>query len=56
MPRARAFAAPHEERRTALAVLLLEKCVYELGYELGCRPEWVGIPLRGILDLLDQSW
>jgi maltose alpha-D-glucosyltransferase/alpha-amylase len=45
-----------EERRTALAVLLLEKCVYELGYELGSRPAWVGIPLRGILDLLDQSW
>jgi maltose alpha-D-glucosyltransferase/alpha-amylase len=45
-----------EERRTALAILLLEKCVYELGYELGSRPAWVGIPLRGILDLLDQPW
>ena len=45
-----------EERRTALGVLLLEKCVYELGYELGSRPAWVGIPLRGILDLLDQPW
>ena len=45
-----------EERRMALAVLLLEKCVYELGYELGSRPAWVGIPLRGILDLLDQPW
>jgi maltose alpha-D-glucosyltransferase/alpha-amylase len=40
----------------ALAVLLLEKCVYELGYELGSRPTWVGIPLRGILNLLDQPW
>ncbi len=45
-----------EERQMALAVLLLEKCVYELGYELGSRPAWVGIPLRGILDLLDQPW
>jgi maltose alpha-D-glucosyltransferase/alpha-amylase len=45
-----------EERRTLLGVLLLEKCVYELGYELGSRPNWVAIPLRGILDLLDQSW
>ena len=45
-----------EERKMALAVMLLEKCVYELGYELGSRPAWVGIPLRGILDLLDQPW
>jgi maltose alpha-D-glucosyltransferase / alpha-amylase len=45
-----------EERQMALAVMLLEKCVYELGYELGSRPAWVGIPLRGILDLLDQPW
>jgi maltose alpha-D-glucosyltransferase/alpha-amylase len=45
-----------EERRTVFGVLLLEKCVYELGYELGSRPAWVAIPLHGILDLLDQSW
>jgi maltose alpha-D-glucosyltransferase / alpha-amylase len=45
-----------EERRMLLGVMLLEKCVYELGYELGSRPSWVAIPLRGILDLLDQSW
>src|SRR5262249_27402877 len=45
-----------EERKMALSVLLLEKCVYELGYELGSRPAWVGIPLRGILGLLDQPW
>jgi maltose alpha-D-glucosyltransferase/alpha-amylase len=45
-----------EERKMVLGVLLLEKCIYELGYELGSRPAWVGIPLRGILDLLDQPW
>ena len=31
---------------------MLEKAIYELGYEIGSRPEWAGIPLRGILDLL----
>ncbi len=45
-----------DERRTLFGVLLLEKCVYELGYELGSRPAWVAIPLHGVLDLLDQAW
>ena len=33
-------------------IFMLEKAIYELGYEIGSRPEWAGIPLRGILDLL----
>ncbi len=35
-----------------LRVLLLEKSVYELGYELNNRPDWAAIPIRGILELL----
>jgi len=38
-----------------LDVLLLEKSLYELGYELGHRPEWVGVPLRGIVELLGEE-
>ena len=34
---------------------LLEKSIYELGYEANSRPEWVDIPARGILDILDTS-
>jgi maltose alpha-D-glucosyltransferase/alpha-amylase len=36
-----------------LGVLLLDKAVYELGYELNNRPSWSRIPIRGILELLD---
>ncbi|HEY4244190.1 MAG TPA: maltose alpha-D-glucosyltransferase [Kofleriaceae bacterium] len=35
-----------------LDFFLLEKCVYEIGYELNARPDWVEIPLRGLLALL----
>jgi maltose alpha-D-glucosyltransferase/alpha-amylase len=34
---------------------LLEKSIYELGYEANSRPDWVDIPARGILDILDTS-
>lgn len=36
-----------------LRMHLLEKAVYELGYELNNRPTWVGIPLEGIVKLLN---
>jgi maltose alpha-D-glucosyltransferase/alpha-amylase len=36
-----------------LRALLLEKAVYELGYELGSRPTWVPVPVRGLLGLLE---
>jgi predicted trehalose synthase len=35
-----------------LGVLLMEKAVYELSYELNNRPDWVEVPVKGILDLL----
>jgi predicted trehalose synthase len=38
-----------------LAVFELEKAVYELRYELNNRPEWVEIPVAGILRLLDED-
>ncbi len=39
-------------RRRLLDLFLLRKAVYEVGYELGNRPAWVGIPLQGVLEQL----
>ena len=44
-----------EELRMLLDLYLLEKAVYELGYELNNRPDWVKIPLQGIRQLLEQQ-
>ena len=54
---ARAAGAPFIPSSAAdLEVLLdfylIEKCVYELGYELASRPDWAEIPLHGLVDLL----
>ncbi|HEY3931546.1 MAG TPA: maltose alpha-D-glucosyltransferase [Verrucomicrobiae bacterium] len=36
-------------------VFLLRKSIYELGYELNNRPDWVRIPLQGILNLMNEG-
>jgi maltokinase len=38
-----------------LAVFELEKAVYELRYELDNRPDWLPIPVAGILRLLERA-
>ncbi len=38
-----------------LAVFELEKAVYELRYELNNRPEWVKIPVAGVLRMLEEE-
>ena len=45
------------ERHLAIMLrcFLLEKAIYELGYELNNRPAWVGIPIRGILALAEGA-
>jgi malto-oligosyltrehalose trehalohydrolase/4-alpha-glucanotransferase len=35
-----------------LRFFMLEKALYEAAYELANRPDWIAIPLRGVLDLL----
>ena len=43
------------ELKVLLDAYLLEKAVYELGYELNNRPDWVKVPLQGILQLMESD-
>jgi maltose alpha-D-glucosyltransferase / alpha-amylase len=44
--------AKEEDIRRLLDASILEKAMYELGYELNSRPTWVRIPLAGVLSLM----
>ncbi len=44
-----------ETAERLLDAFLLDKAFYELNYEWNNRPEWVRIPLRGILALLKKG-
>jgi maltose alpha-D-glucosyltransferase / alpha-amylase len=43
-----------EDLRIMLDAYLLNKAVYEIGYELNNRPDWLTIPLEGIKQLMEE--
>jgi maltose alpha-D-glucosyltransferase/alpha-amylase len=43
-----------DEMRGLLDLFLLEKAFHELAYEVDNRPDWVRVPLAGLLDLLNR--
>ena len=47
--------AKHEDLQVLLEAYLLDKAVYEIGYELNNRPDWVVIPIRGIKHILKSE-
>jgi maltose alpha-D-glucosyltransferase / alpha-amylase len=47
--------ASPDELRLLLDAHLLEKALYELAYELNNRPDWVAIPLAGLLELMEAK-
>jgi maltose alpha-D-glucosyltransferase/alpha-amylase len=43
--------ADHVQRASLLNLFLIDKALYELQYEMNNRPDWVRIPLRGLMEL-----
>ena len=50
-----AFLRPEPSRDALLWVYLLDKALYEVRYELGNRPGWAWLPLRGLRRLLSAE-
>jgi len=44
-----------DQLKILLDAFLLDKAIYEIGYELNNRPEWVRVPLQGILQLCESE-
>jgi maltose alpha-D-glucosyltransferase/alpha-amylase len=42
-----------EERKRLLRLNLLAKALYEINYEADNRPDWIAIPVRAVLAMLD---
>ncbi len=57
--KAMAGAAVHPDNadfeRALLDLFLIQKAAYEIEYETAMRPEWINIPLRGFLTLIETS-
>jgi maltose alpha-D-glucosyltransferase / alpha-amylase len=47
--------ASREQLHVMLNAFLLEKAVYEMGYEMNNRPNWLVIPIHGVLELLEAE-
>lgn len=44
-----------DDRAVLLDAYLIEKACYELSYELNNRPSWAGIPMNGLLQLIQAE-
>jgi len=42
-----------EDVQLLLRTYMLEKAIYEVSYEMNARPEWLRIPLRGVMNVME---
>ena len=45
---------PDVATRSLLGLFLIEKAAYEIAYEADNRPAWIGVPVAGLLRLLER--
>ncbi len=45
-------ASSADREKVTIDAFVLEKALYEIAYEAENRPDWIGIPLQGVLDIL----
>jgi maltokinase len=50
-----AILPPPETSERLIRIFELEKAIYELRYELTHRPDWVRVPVSGIMRLLEEG-
>jgi maltose alpha-D-glucosyltransferase/alpha-amylase len=50
-----AYPEDAAQAEALIKLFVVEKALYEINYELNHRPDWLGIPLRGVLALLDNG-
>ena len=48
------FIEDERTRHLLLNLHLLRKALYEIGYEASHRPDWIDIPVRGVLDIIGE--
>ena len=48
------YPADEAHAEALIALFTLEKALYELRYELQNRPDWINVPVQGLLTLLDD--
>jgi maltose alpha-D-glucosyltransferase/alpha-amylase len=50
-----AYPTSKTEARELLTFFTLENLIHEATYELANRPDWIDVPIRGILDILTKT-
>src|SRR4029077_6900301 len=55
MTNQRLWPADPDDAERILNFFLLEKAFYEIEYELAYRPDWLRVPLTGMLRILSQN-